>query len=87
MRRKVKNEDSRHLNQTPPTSVNSSCHKGIQRNAFLLKTGFYCNIYITSGLPRRLKMQKLSAQNGERCVGSKNENLGPWTKLNQILYT
>ena len=26
MRRKVKNEDSRPLNQTQPTSVNSSCH-------------------------------------------------------------
>ena len=46
MRRKVKNEDSRTLNQTQLTSVNSSCHKGIERNAFLLKTGFYCNIYI-----------------------------------------
>ena len=29
-------------------------------------------------------MQKQTAQNGGR---SKNENLGPWTKLNQILYT
>ena len=38
-------EDSRPLNQTQPTLVNSSCHKGIQRNAFLLKTGFYYNIY------------------------------------------
>ena len=28
MRQKIKNEDSRPLNQTQPTSVNSSCHKG-----------------------------------------------------------
>ena len=43
--RRSKNEDSRPLNQTQPTSVNSSCHKGIQRNAFLLKNDFCCNIY------------------------------------------
>ena len=30
MRQKVKNEDSRPLDQTQPTSVNPSCHKGIQ---------------------------------------------------------
>ena len=36
-----KNEDSRPLNQTQPTSVISSWHKGIQRNAFqLVKTRF-----------------------------------------------
>ena len=47
MRRKVKNEDSRPLNPTQPTSVKSSCGRGIQRNAFLtsknaflLKNGF-----------------------------------------------
>ena len=41
MRRKIENEDSRPLNQTQLTLVNSSCHKGIQRkNAFLLKNGF-----------------------------------------------
>ena len=28
------NKDSRPLNQIQPTSVNSSCHKGIQWNAF-----------------------------------------------------
>ena len=33
--------------QTQPTSVNSSCHEGIQRNAFLLKTSYYCNIIYT----------------------------------------
>ena len=27
---KVKNEDSKPLDQTQPTSVNFSCHKGIQ---------------------------------------------------------
>ena len=31
---KGQNEDSRPLNQTQPTSVNSSGHKSIQRNAF-----------------------------------------------------
>ena len=51
MRQKVKNEDSRPLNQTQPSSVNSSCHKGMKRvltsgNSFLLKTGFYCNVGI-----------------------------------------
>ena len=30
MRREVKNEDSRPLDQTQPTSVNSTCHKGIK---------------------------------------------------------
>ena len=53
MRRKVKHEDSRHLNQTHP---NISKFQLLQRysvkrvltrkNPFLLKTGFYCNIYI-----------------------------------------
>ena len=53
MRREVKNEDSKPLNETQPTLVNSSCHKGrysakrvlTSKNTFLLKTGFYCNIY------------------------------------------
>ena len=30
MRREVKNEDSRPLDQTQTTSINSSCHIGIQ---------------------------------------------------------
>ena len=45
MRRKVKNEDSKPLNQTQATSVNSTCHKGIQRNAFLLQY-IYNNVYV-----------------------------------------
>ena len=55
MRRKVKNEDFRPLNLTQPTSVNSSCHKGFQRNAFLLKNGFLLlHIYIRAftGVPK-----------------------------------
>ena len=40
MRRKFQNEGSRPLNQTQPTSVNSSCQKGIQRNQFFSKNVF-----------------------------------------------
>ena len=37
MRQKVKNEDSRPLDQTQPTSVNSSWHKGVEKRVLTSK--------------------------------------------------
>ena len=40
MRLMVKNEDYRPLDQTQPTSVNSSCHKGIVKFGFDIHPSF-----------------------------------------------
>ena len=56
MRRKIKNEDSIPLDQTQPTSANSSWHKGIHVKRVL--SSFYCKIYIPSKIKFKKKKKK-----------------------------